>query len=69
MQQFLVILPAIDPVNNTSVPRVRYSIPERFATFQSILTLYKNEVQPKDIGGDTKWIQHSTAAEIISLLA
>ena len=55
MPQCLAILPAINPVNNVIVPHARYSIPERVETFQLILTHYKNEVQPKDIGGDMKW--------------
>ena len=44
MQQCLAILPAADPVNNMIVPHVRYFIPERIATFQSILNHYKKEV-------------------------
>ena len=59
----LVILLMTDPVNNMTVPHVRYSIPERFATFQLILNYYKKEVQGKEIGGDTKWRQHLTAVE------
>ena len=41
MPQCLAILPATDPVNNMIVPHVRYSIPERFVTFKSILNHYK----------------------------
>ena len=52
MPQCLTILHAIDPVNNMIAPHVRYSIPERFVIFQSILTHYKNEAQGKYIGGD-----------------
>ena len=59
----LAILPAIDPVNNMIVLHVRYSIPERFVTFQSILNHYKKEVQGKEIGGGTKWRQYLIATE------
>ena len=54
MSQCLSILPAIDPVNNMIVPHIRYSIPERFETFQLIMTHYKNEVQGKEIGRGTQ---------------
>ena len=50
----LAILPSIDPVNNMSVPHVRYPTPERFATFQPTLNHYKIQVQGKDIGGGKK---------------
>ena len=52
--QYLEIVPATDTVNNMIVPHGIYSIPERFATFQSIFTHYQNEVQGKEIGGVTK---------------
>ena len=55
----------IDPVNNMIIPHVRYYIPERFATFQLILTHYKNEVQSKEIGGDIKWSQYLIVSEAI----
>ena len=63
MPQYLAIITTKDLVNNMIVPHVRYSIPERFATFQLILNYYKKEVQGKEIGGDTKWRQHLTAVE------
>ena len=61
--QYLTIIYMTDSVNNMIPPHVRYSIPERFATFQLILTNYKNEVQPKEVGGHTKWRQHLTDVE------
>ena len=62
ISQYMEILPVTDPVNNMIVPHLKYSILERFANFQSILTHYKNKVRGKKIGGSTKRRQYLTTA-------